>query len=92
MATQYLEIAGFISAENLERLGAEFRKKHTAKALNRIHSYYILRQVNRPLAPILKLLGEPTTRLGNAYIYEAEGVQLYMEQDAEGNLSGLKIK
>lgn len=91
MATQYLEAMGVISAEKLEQLGAEFREKHTARALNRIHSY-ILTQVNRPVAPILKLLGAPTARPGNAYIYEAEGIQLYMEQDAEGNLSGLKIK
>lgn len=91
-AISYLELAGRISPQKLRDLGAEFRASHTARNLNRLYSAYILHQVNKPIAPIVELLGEPSRTEKSNYIYDAEGIQLYLEQDRNGNLTGVKLK
>ncbi len=60
--------------------------------MRRAYSAYISRQTNLPIAPIIKLLGEPSQRFKGAYIYEAEGIQLYMEENQDGDLVGIKLK
>jgi len=60
--------------------------------LNKLYSSFISHQVNKPIEPILQLLGTPSESLDHAYIYEVDGIQLYMEENVEGNLIGLKLK
>jgi hypothetical protein len=90
-ATSYLESLGYISLSKLEGIGRDFRKDPNSKLLNKLYSSYISHQVGKPIEPILKLLGAPGQKLQHAYIYEVDGIQLYMEDDAEGRLVGLKL-
>jgi len=91
-AMHALESQGHITPDELEQVGREFRTTHDIRALNRIFSSYILPRNGQAIAPILKLLGHPTVKLQGAYIYEADGIQLYMEEDREGRLTAAKMK
>ena len=90
-ATFYLESLGYISLSKLEGIGRDFRKNPTGKLLNKLYSSYISHQINKPIEPILKLLGAPSKKVQHVYVYEVEGIQLYMEDDAEGRLVSLKL-
>ncbi len=91
-ATFYLEMGGHISATTLQQLGREFKETKAAKALNRLYSSYISRQLQQPIEPILQLLGTPSRVGKGAYVYDAEGIQLFLEEDDQGRLTGARIK
>jgi hypothetical protein len=91
-ATYYLETLGYISPLKLQQIGHDFLQNPDCKLLNKLYCSYISYQVNKPIEPILKLLGAPSEKLPHIYIYNVDGIQLYMEDDAEGRLVGLKLK
>lgn len=91
-ALSRLESAGHISRARLDSLGEEFRRQRDVRTLNKLYTVFVAHQANKPIDPVITLLGEPSKRLTGAYIYEAEGVQLYLEQDGEGRLTGMKLK
>jgi hypothetical protein len=91
-ATYYLEELGYISPLKLQQIGHDFRQNPDCKLLNQLYFSYISHQVNKPIEPILKLLGTPREKRPHTYIYNVDGIQLYMEDDAEGRLVSLKLK
>jgi len=97
-AQRMLENKGRISAKKLQSLGATWRKTGTRASLSRLYETLIIHQRDGvPAAPILELLGKPTTFDPRDRDYrwrtrERHPIELMILVDREGKLSACKLK
>jgi hypothetical protein len=92
-ARRRLESLGCVSEEEVSALGKKWRETRTREPLNRLFEVFISKNGEKPIGPVLEILGPPSERKDRRYFYHtSDGLTLYLEQDEQGRLTAMKIK
>ena len=93
VAQRQLERRGILSPNVLQATAEEWRRTRSRESLNRLFNAFISHQVERPIDPVLQLLGAPSEHKGSRYFYHTiDGLTLFLEQDDRGRLKSMRIK
>jgi hypothetical protein len=83
---------GAVDDHALFEMAADWRRTKDGNLLSRLYHIFIRFQMEKPIQPLLDMLGEPTGRRTDHLWYDAsDGSTMYLEHDSAGRLVGAKI-